>query len=83
MPSSSDKSSSDSVNLKPLKSMASSTDSVLSEGDLEDIDYSVNPELYETELYKIIRKKMPNSTKLEIKKEFDDKMKEIKSKYKK
>ena len=80
---SSNESSSDSGDLKPLKSMASSTDSVLSEGDLEDIDYSQNPKLYEQELYKIIRKKMPNSSKLDIKKEFDDKIKEIKSKYKK
>ena len=37
--------------------MASSTDEVLSEGDLDDIDYSENPKLYETELYKIIKKK--------------------------
>ena len=76
-------SSSSFVDLAPLKSEASSVDSVLSEGDLEDIDYSQNPKLYEQELYKIIRKKMPNSSKLDIKKEFDDKMKEIKSKYKK
>ena len=61
--------------------MASSVDSVLSESDLEEIDYKKNPKLYEQELYKILRKKMPKSNEAEIKKVFNDKIKEIKSKY--
>ena len=60
--------------------MASSADSVLSESDLEEINYEQNPKLYEQELYKILRKKMPNSSKAEIKKVFDDKIKEKKYK---
>ena len=61
----------------------SSSGSVLNEDELDNIDYLKNQKLYEQELYKIIRKKMPNSTEPEIKKVFNDQIKEIKSKYKK
>lgn len=75
---------SSSKNFKPVTSALSSSDSILSEGVLKvNIDYLKNPKLYEQELYKIIRKQMPNSTEPEIKKAFNDKIKEIKSKYKK
>ena len=63
--------------------MLSSSGSVLNEAELDNIDYLKNQKLYEQELYKIIRKQMPNSTEPEIKKKFDDQIKEIKSKYKK
>ena len=63
--------------------MLSSSGSVLNEDELDNIDYLKNQKLYEQELYKIIRKKMPNSTEPEIKKVFNDQIKEIKSKYKK
>tara|TARA_B110000503_G_C6893059_1_gene307558 strand:- start:173 stop:364 length:192 start_codon:yes stop_codon:yes gene_type:complete len=63
--------------------MLSSSGSVLNEDELDNIDYLKNQKLYEQELYKIIRKQMPNSTEPEIKKVFNDQIKEIKSKYKK
>ena len=63
--------------------MLSSSGSVLNEDELDNIDYLKNQKLYEQELYKIIRKKMPNSTEPEIKKVFNDKIKKKKSEYKK
>jgi hypothetical protein len=68
---------------KPVSSMISSSGSVLTKDELDNIDYFKNEKLYEQELYKIIRKQMPNSTEPEINKVFNDKIKEIKSKYKK
>ena len=65
---------------KPVSSMISSSGSVLTKEELDNIDYLKNPKLYEQELYKIIRKQMPNSTEPEIKKKFDDQIKEIKLK---
>ena len=63
--------------------MISSSGSVLTKDELDNIDYFKNPKLYEQELYKRIRKQMPDSTEPEIKKEFNDQIKEIKSKHKK
>jgi hypothetical protein len=79
MPSGSD----DSNVLKPLKSVASSVDSVMSESELENIDYTKYPKLYEQELYKILRKKMPKANEPQIKKIFTEEINKIKSKYKK
>jgi hypothetical protein len=76
------KSDNESFSLKPLTSMVSSIDST-SEGDLDDIDYNKNPKLYEQELYKILRKKMPNAKDSQIKLKFTEEINKLKSKYKK
>jgi len=64
-----------------ISSSSTALDSVLSESDLNKLDFSKNKKLYEKELFKIIRKKMPNEPEHKIQKVFNDKIKEIKSKY--
>ena len=62
-----------------ISSSSSVLDSVLSESDLNKLDFSKNKKLYEKELFKIIRKKMPNEPEHKIQKAFNEKIKEIKS----
>ena len=62
-------------------SSSTALDSVLSESDLNKLNFSKNKKLYEKELFKIIRKKMPNEPEHKIQKAFNEKIKEIKSKY--
>ena len=62
-------------------SSSSVLDSVLSKSDLENLDFSKNKKLYEKELFKILRKEMPNEPEHIIQKAFNEKIKEIKSKH--
>ena len=49
---------------------------------MREVDYRRQTKLYEKELYKIIRKQMPDSPEHDINRIFDGKIKELKSKYK-